>query len=32
VGASWAAMVPGFDPDKKILERKLKHPLDWPGL
>ena len=29
-GAAWIDRIPEFDPEQKILERKLKHPLDWP--
>lgn len=29
-GAAWAMAIPGFDPELKILERRLVHPLDWP--
>ena len=29
-GAAWVQVIPDFDPDEKILERKLKHPLAWP--
>jgi glutamate formiminotransferase len=28
--AAWVRAVPNFDPDEKILERKLTHPLAWP--
>jgi glutamate formiminotransferase len=28
--AAWAQQIPGFDPEARILERKLGHPLDWP--
>jgi glutamate formiminotransferase len=28
--AAWIQQIPGFDPDQKILERKLQHPLAWP--
>jgi len=28
--AAWVRVIPNFDPDEKILERKLKHPLAWP--
>jgi glutamate formiminotransferase len=28
--AAWVRIIPNFDPDEKILERKLKHPLAWP--
>jgi len=26
----WVRQLVGFDPEEKILERKLGHPLDWP--
>jgi glutamate formiminotransferase len=29
-GAAWTQQIPDFDPDLKILERRLGHPLDWP--
>ena len=29
-GAAWTAEIPDFDPDQKILERRLMHPLAWP--
>lgn len=28
--SEWCARLPYFDPDQKILERKLHQPLDWP--
>jgi glutamate formiminotransferase len=28
--AAWVRVIPNFNPDEKILERKLKHPLAWP--
>jgi glutamate formiminotransferase len=28
--ADWVRQTPGFDPEQKVLERKLKHPMDWP--
>jgi glutamate formiminotransferase len=28
--AAWARCIPEFNPDEKILERKLNHPLAWP--
>lgn len=28
--AEWARQTVGFDPELKILERRLKHPLPWP--
>ncbi len=30
--ALWNQQIPGFDPDDRILERKLDHPLAWPGV
>jgi glutamate formiminotransferase / 5-formyltetrahydrofolate cyclo-ligase len=27
----WVRQLDGFDPEEKILERKLGHPLAWPG-
>jgi len=29
--ADWVREIPGFDPDSKVLERRLMHPLPWPG-
>ena len=29
-GAAWVKVIPDFDADEKILERKLSHPLAWP--
>jgi glutamate formiminotransferase / 5-formyltetrahydrofolate cyclo-ligase len=29
--AEWVRQLDGFDSDEKILERKLEHPLAWPG-
>jgi len=29
--AEWIREIPGFDPDAKVLERRLQHPLPWPG-
>ncbi len=29
-GAAWIEGIPGFDPELKVLERRLGHPLDWP--
>jgi len=29
--AEWVRQLVGFDPEEKILERKLEHPLDWPN-
>ncbi len=28
--AVWASQIPDFNPDEKILERKLLQPLAWP--
>ena len=28
--AAWVRGIPGFDPADKVLERRLRHPLDWP--
>ena len=28
--AAWIGQIPNFDPDAKVLERKLHHPLAWP--
>lgn len=28
--AIWVRQTPQFDPEEKVLERRLKHPLDWP--
>jgi glutamate formiminotransferase len=28
--AEWAKEIPDFNPDEKVLERKLKHPMAWP--
>ncbi|MDP9040037.1 MAG: glutamate formimidoyltransferase [Acidobacteriota bacterium] len=28
--AEWVREIPGFDPDSKVLERKLQHPMAWP--
>jgi glutamate formiminotransferase / 5-formyltetrahydrofolate cyclo-ligase len=27
--AEWARNIPNFDPELKVLERRLEHPLDW---
>ncbi len=29
--AEWVREIPGFDPEAKVLERKLHHPLPWPS-
>jgi glutamate formiminotransferase len=29
-GAHWTSAIPDFDPDLKILERRLQNPLEWP--
>jgi len=31
-GATWVKEIPGFDPENKVLEHKLGHPMDWPSL
>jgi glutamate formiminotransferase len=28
--AAWTAQIPDFNPNQKILERRLQHPLAWP--
>jgi glutamate formiminotransferase len=28
--ADWIRQIPEFDPEEKVLERRLRHPLDWP--
>jgi glutamate formiminotransferase len=28
--ADWVRQIPQFDPEEKVLERRLKHPLNWP--
>jgi glutamate formiminotransferase len=28
--ADWIRQIPQFDPEEKVLERRLSHPLDWP--
>ena len=28
--AEWVRQIPNFDPEEKILERRLSRPLDWP--
>jgi glutamate formiminotransferase / 5-formyltetrahydrofolate cyclo-ligase len=30
--AEWIREIPGFDPEAKVLEHKLHHPLPWPGI
>jgi glutamate formiminotransferase len=30
--AEWVRKIPGFDPDAKVLERRLQHPLPWPSV
>jgi glutamate formiminotransferase len=30
-GADWIREIPDFDPDAKVLERRLQHPLPWPA-
>ena len=29
-GAEWVREIPGFDPEAKVLELKLHHPMPWP--
>jgi len=29
--AQWLREIPGFDPQAKVLEHRLEHPLPWPG-
>ncbi len=29
--ALWLQQIPGFDPEEKILERRLEQPMDWPS-
>jgi glutamate formiminotransferase / 5-formyltetrahydrofolate cyclo-ligase len=29
--ADWVREIPGFDPEARVLERRLNHPLPWPG-
>ena len=29
--AEWLREIPNFDPDAKVLERRLQRPLPWPG-
>jgi len=28
--AEWVRQTVGFDPERKVLERRLRHPLEWP--
>jgi glutamate formiminotransferase len=28
--AEWVRAIPDFDPEAKVLERRLQHPLTWP--
>ena len=28
--ADWVRQTLDFDPEEKVLERRLRHPLDWP--
>lgn len=28
--AAWVRQIPGFDPERKVLERRLRQPLTWP--
>ena len=30
-GAKWIVCIPDFDPELKVLERRLGHPLEWPA-
>jgi glutamate formiminotransferase len=30
-GAEWVREIPGFDPEAKVLELKLHHPMPWPA-
>lgn len=30
-GAAWIRSIPDFDPEKRILERRLRDPMDWPA-
>ena len=30
-GADWVREIPDFDPEAKVLERKLHHPMPWPA-
>lgn len=30
--AEWLREIPGFDPDARVLQRRLDHPLPWPGV
>jgi glutamate formiminotransferase len=30
--ADWVREIPNFDPEAKVLERKLHHPLPWPSV
>jgi len=29
--AEWLRLIPSFDPEGKVLERRLEHPLQWPA-
>ncbi len=29
--SEWVRLIKEFQPEERILERRLKHPLDWPG-
>jgi glutamate formiminotransferase len=29
--SEWVRLIKGFDPEERILERRLKQPLEWPG-
>jgi glutamate formiminotransferase len=28
--ADWVRQTPGFDPEDKVLERRLRRPMNWP--
>jgi glutamate formiminotransferase len=28
--ADWVRQIPSFDPEEKVLERRLRHPMQWP--
>ena len=29
--SEWVRLIRGFNPEERILERRLKQPLEWPG-
>ena len=29
--SEWVRLISGFKPEERILERRLRHPLEWPG-